>query len=294
MKVGFIGLGAMGAAMASNLLKAGHAVTVWNRSPDATAPLVSLGAKAAGTPERAAQGEALMSMLANDKAVREVLLDGGLLDAMDPGTVHVNHATISVELAKTLAEEHARRGLGYVSAPVFGRPDVAAAGKLNILAAGKPGDVQKVQPLLEAMGTKVWPLGEAPERANIVKIAGNFMLVTAVESMAEASTLTRAYGVSAADFLDIMTNTLFASPVYQGYGRMIVEERFKPAGFALPLTLKDVGLALEAGTSRRVPLPFAGVLRDTLLEALAQGDEALDISALSQVAARRANLEGAG
>jgi 3-hydroxyisobutyrate dehydrogenase-like beta-hydroxyacid dehydrogenase len=294
MKVGFIGLGAMGAAMASNLLKAGHAVTVWNRSPDATAPLVSLGAKAAGTPERAAQGEVLMSMLANDKAVREVLLDGGLLDAMDPGTVHVNHATISVELAKTLAEEHARRGLGYVSAPVFGRPDVAAAGKLNILAAGKSGDVQKVLPLLEAMGTKVWPLGEAPERANIVKIAGNFMLVTAVESMAEASTLTRAYGVSAADFLDIMTNTLFASPVYQGYGRMIVEERFKPAGFALPLTLKDVGLALEAGTSRRVPLPFAGVLRDTLLEALAQGDEALDISALSQVAARRANLEGAG
>ncbi|HEY9131547.1 MAG TPA: NAD(P)-dependent oxidoreductase [Dyella sp.] len=292
MKVGFIGLGAMGAAMASNLVKAGHAVTVWNRSPDATAPLVSLGAKAAGTPERAAQGEVLMSMLANDKAVREVLLDGGLLDAMDPGTVHVNHATISVELARVLAEEHARRGLGYVSAPVFGRPDVAAAGKLNILAAGKPGDVQKVQPLLEAMGTKVWPLGETPERANIVKIAGNFMLVTAVESMAEASTLTRAYGVSAADFLDIMTNTLFASPVYQGYGKLIVEERFKPAGFALPLTLKDVGLALEAGTSRRVPLPFAGVLRDTLLEALAQGDEALDISALSQVAARRANLEG--
>jgi 3-hydroxyisobutyrate dehydrogenase-like beta-hydroxyacid dehydrogenase len=290
MKVGFIGLGAMGAAMASNLIKAGHTVTVWNRSEAATAPLVSLGAKVAATPDRAAQGDVLHSMLANDKAVREVILDSGLLDAMDPGTVHVNHATISVELAKTLAQEHAQRGLGYVSAPVFGRPDVAAAGKLNILAAGKAAAVQKVQPLLEAMGAKIWPLGEEPERANIVKIAGNFMLVTAVESMAEASVLTRAHGVSAGDFLEIMTSTLFASPVYQGYGKLIVEQRFKPAGFTLPLTLKDVGLALEAGTSRRVPLPFASVLRDTLLEALAQGDEDLDISSLSQVAARRANL----
>jgi 3-hydroxyisobutyrate dehydrogenase-like beta-hydroxyacid dehydrogenase len=290
MKVGFIGLGAMGVAMASNLVKAGHTVTVWNRSEAATAPLASLGAKVAATPDRAAQGEVLHSMLSNDKAVREVILDSGLLDAMDPGTVHVNHATVSVELAKTLAEEHAKRDLGYVSAPVFGRPDVAAAGKLNILAAGKASAVQKVQPLLEAMGAKIWPLGEEAERANIVKIAGNFMLVTAVESMAEASALTRAHGVSAGDFLEIMTSTLFASPVYQGYGKSIVEQRFKPAGFALPLASKDVGLALEAGTSKHVPLPFASILRDSLLEALAQGDEALDLASLSLVAARRANL----
>jgi len=290
MKVGFIGLGAMGAAMASNLVKAGHTVTVWNRSEAATVPLVSLGAKVAATADRAAQGEVLHSMLANDKAVREVILDSGLLDGMDPGTVHVNHATISVELARVLVEEHAKRNLGYVSAPVFGRPDVAAAGKLNILAAGKVSAVQKVQPLLEAMGAKIWPLGEEPERANIVKIAGNFMLVTAVESMAEASALTRAHGVSAGDFLEIMTSTLFASPVYQGYGKSIVEQRFKPAGFALPLASKDIGLALEAGTSRHVPLPFASLLRDSLLEALAQGDEALDLASLSLVAARRANL----
>jgi 3-hydroxyisobutyrate dehydrogenase-like beta-hydroxyacid dehydrogenase len=229
-------------------------------------------------------------MLANDKAVREVILDSGLLDAMDPGTVHVNHATISVELARVLAEEHAKRDLGYVSAPVFGRPDVAAAGKLNILAAGKISAVQKVQPLLEAIGAKIWPLGEEPEHANIVKIAGNFMLVTAVESMAEASALTRAHGVSAGDFLEIMTSTLFASPVYQGYGKSIVEQRFKPAGFTLPLASKDIGLALEAGTSRHVPLPFASLLRDSLLEAVAQGDEDLDLASLSLVAARRANL----
>lgn len=291
MKVGFIGLGAMGSAMASNLLAAGHTLTVWNRSAAATEPLASLGARVAKTADRAVQGEVLCSMLANDQAVREVFLDGGVLDAMDPGTVHVNHATISVALAKELAAEHARRGVEYVAAPVFGRPDMAAAAKLNILVAGKPAAIQKARPLLEAMGSRLWPLGEAPERANVAKIAGNFMLAAAIESMAEATALTRAHGVSAADFLDVMTNTLFAAPAYQGYGKLIAEQRFKPAGFALPLGYKDVGLALAAGEAQRVPLPFAGVLRDAMLEALAAGDAELDWSALALVAARRAHLD---
>jgi 3-hydroxyisobutyrate dehydrogenase-like beta-hydroxyacid dehydrogenase len=291
MKVGFIGLGAMGSAMAGNLLAAGHTLTVWNRSGAATEPLASLGAKVAKTADRAAQGEVLCSMLANDQAVREVFLDGGLLDAMDRGTVHVNHATISVALAQELAAEHEKRGLEYVAAPVFGRPDIAAAAKLNILVAGKPAAIERVRPLLEAMGSRLWPLGEAPERANVAKIAGNFMLASAIESMAEATALTRAYGVSAADFLEVMTNTLFASPAYQGYGRLIAEQRFKPAGFALPLGYKDVGLALAAGEAQRVPLPFAGVLRDAMLEALAAGDAELDWSALALVAARRAHLD---
>lgn len=294
MKVGFIGLGAMGSAMASNLLAAGHALTVWNRSVTATEPLASLGARVARSADRAAQGEVLCSMLANDQAVREVFLDGGLLDAMDRGTVHVNHATISVALAQELAAEHEKRGLEYVAAPVFGRPDVAAAAKLNIVVAGKPAAVERVRSLLEAMGSRLWPLGEAPERANVVKIAGNFMLASAIESMAEASALTRAYGVGAAEFLDVMTNTLFAAPAYQGYGKLIAEQRFKPAGFALPLGFKDVGLALAAGEAGRVPLPFAGVLRDAMLEALAAGDAEMDWSALALVAARRAHLDERG
>ncbi len=291
MKVGFIGLGAMGSAMASNLVAAGHTVTVWNRTEAATEPLASLGARVAKTPDRAAQGEVLCSMLANDRAVREVFLDSGLLDAMDPGTLHVNHATISVALAHELAAEHARRGLAYVAAPVFGRPDMAAAARLNILAAGAPAAIDRARPLLEAMGSRVWPLGDAPERANVAKIAGNFMLAAAIESMAEATALTRAHGVSAADFLEVMTNTLFAAPAYQGYGKLIAEQRFKPAGFSLPLGLKDVELALTAGSAARVPLPFAGVLRDSLLEALAAGDAELDWSALALVAARRAHLD---
>jgi 3-hydroxyisobutyrate dehydrogenase-like beta-hydroxyacid dehydrogenase len=291
MKVGFIGLGAMGGAMASNLIAAGHTVTVWNRSPAATESLASLGARVASTPDRAAQGDALHSMLANDDAVRAIFLDNGLLDAMDPETVHVNHATISVALAKLLVEEHAKRGIGYVAAPVFGRPDVAAAGKLNIMAAGNASAIDKVRPLLEAMAVRVWPMGDAPERANIAKIAGNFMLAAAIESMAEATALTRAHGVSAADFLEVMTNTLFAAPAYQGYGKLIAERRFEPAGLTLPLGLKDVSLAQEAAYAARVPMPFAGVLRDSLLEALAGGDESLDWSALSLVSAQRAHLD---
>lgn len=291
MKVGFIGLGAMGSAMASNLIAAGHAVTVWNRSDAATEPLASLGAKVARTADRAVLGDAVCSMLANDQAVRAVFLDSGLLDAMDSGTVHVNHATISVALARELAEAHAARGIDYVAAPVFGRPDAAAAAKLNIVAAGKAAAIDKVRSLLDAMGAKTWPMGDAPERANVVKIAGNFMLAAAIESMAEASALTRAHGVSAAEFLELMTSTLFASPAYQGYGKLIAEERYSPAGFAMPLGLKDVGLALSAGEATRVPMPFAGVLRDHFLDALAHGGEALDWSALALVAARRAGLD---
>lgn len=294
MKVGFLGLGAMGAAMATNLLKAGHDVTVWNRSAAAAQPLAALGAAVASTPAAAAHGDAVLSMLANDEAVRGVILDGGVLAALAPGAVHVNHATVSVKLAGELAQAHAARGVGYVAAPVFGRPDVAAAGRLNILAAGEARAIERVRPLLEAMGSRVWPLGEAPERANVAKIAGNFMLASAIESMAEASALVRAHGIGAADFLEVMTTTLFAAPAYQGYAKLIAGQRFKPAGFALPLGYKDVRLALEAGEAARVPLPFAGVLRDSLLEALAAGDEDVDWSVLSQVAARRARLDQRG
>lgn len=292
MKVGFIGLGAMGSAMASNLVAAGHNVTVWNRSEAASEKLASLGAKIARTPDRAAQGDVVHSMLASDQAVREVFIDGGLLDAMEPSTVHVNHATISIALARQLAEEHAKRGLGYVAAPVFGRPDVAAAGKLNIVVAGQANAIERAKPLLDVMAAKIWPMGDIPERANVVKLAGNFMLVTAIESIAEASTLARAYGVSAGDFIELMTSTLFASPVYQGYGKSIAERRFQPPGFALPLGLKDVMLAQDAGHAAQVPMPLAGVLRDSLLEALADGAEGMDLSALARVSERRANLDG--
>ena len=295
MKVGFIGLGQMGSAMASNLVAGGHTVTVWNRSGEACKPLESLGAKVASTPARAAQGEVLCSMLADDAAVREVVLESGLLDAMDAGTIHVNHATISLALVRELAAAHAARGLEYVAAPVFGRPDAAAAGKLNVVVAGKSPAIEAVRPLLDLMGEKVWPMGESPERANVVKIAGNFMLGVAIESMAEAAALGRAHGVSAADLLNVLTHTMFAVPAYQNYGKLIAESTYTPRiGLTLPLGLKDVGLALTASDEGRTPLPLAGVVRDGLLQALATGDASRDWAALGDAAARRGNLAERG
>jgi 3-hydroxyisobutyrate dehydrogenase-like beta-hydroxyacid dehydrogenase len=292
LRIGFIGLGSMGAGMAANLVKAGHAVTVWNRSPEAARPLAEQGAAVADSAAAAAAGaEVLHSMLANDAAVREVLLEGGVLDALPKGAVHVNHATLSVALARELADAHERRGIGYVAAPVFGRPAVAASGELNIVAAGSPEALAKAMPLLEPLAGKVWPMGEDPVRANIVKIAGNFLIGATIESIAEASALTRSHGVSARDFLEVMSGSLFASPVFKTYGGLIAEENYSPAGFKMTLGFKDIGLARSAAEAKRVPMPFASVLHDTLLEALAAGEGELDWSALAKVAAQRARLE---
>ncbi|MFC0383351.1 NAD(P)-dependent oxidoreductase [Chromohalobacter israelensis] len=291
MKIGFIGLGAMGCGMASQLLEAGHEVTVWNRSTEAVEALTRKGAKAAKTPADAARHEVLVSMLADDQAAHQVLIESKAVEAMKKGSVHINMATVSVAFARGMTALHDRLGVAYIAAPVLGRPDVAAAGKLNIIAAGDPAQIERVRPVLDAMGQAVWPLGESPERANVVKIAANFMLATAIESMAEASTLTRAYGIEASDFLDFVTNTLFASPAYQGYGKMIAEARFEPAGFTMRLGHKDVGLALRAGDERHVALPLGSAVRDRLLDALAHGDGEKDWSGLAEVAARQAHLD---
>lgn len=292
MRIGFIGLGSMGAGMAGNLIKGGHEVTVWNRSADAAKPLAEQGAKVAAQASGAAEGaEVLHSMLANDAAVREVILKGGVLDTLPKGAVHVNHATISVELARELIEAHESRGVGYVAAPVFGRPAVAAQGGLNIVVSGKPDAVKTVQPLLELLAQKVWPMGEDPIRATIVKIGGNFMIGAAIESMAEATTLTRAHGVSAKDFLDVMSNSLFAAPIYKTYGGMIAEDTYTPAAFKLSLGFKDVGLARAAAEAKRVPMPLASVLHDALLESLASGDGDIDWAGMARVAAARARLK---
>jgi len=291
MNIGFIGLGAMGKGMAARLVAAGHTVTVWNRSRDAVDALVAAGARAADSAAAAARNEVVHSMLADDGALRAVLIEGGALDAMPANSVHVNHATISVAFAKELAARHRERGVSYVAAPVFGRPDAAAAGKLHVLAAGDADAVARVRPLLEAIGQSVWPLGEAPERANAVKIAGNFMIASAIETMAEATALTRAHGVSAREFLDVMTNTLFAAPVYKTYGGLIAEQRYSPPGFGMKLGYKDAGLTLAASSDAAVPMPIASLLRDAFLDALAHDDGDLDWSALAEVSARRANLD---
>ena len=290
MEIGFVGLGKMGKAIAGLLLSKGHKVRVWNRSPEAVQELVAKGAEAADHPAALAKSDFLLSMLANDTATRDVIVNQGVLDAARPGLIHINLATVSVALAKEFAELHRERKIGYIAAPVFGRPDAAAAGKLNVVVAGDPAVVAKAQPILDAIGQKSWPVGDQPESANIVKIAGNFMIASAIETMGEAVALTRSHGVKADAFLDILTNTLFAAPAYKVYGAMIAGEKYEPAGFTAPLALKDVRLTLAAADEKNVPMPFANVLRDSLMELIATGGGDKDWVAMAQVAARRAGL----
>ncbi|QJE74800.1 NAD(P)-dependent oxidoreductase [Aerophototrophica crusticola] len=288
MDIGFIGLGNMGSAMVANLLKAGHRVRVWNRTAEAARALADKGAVPVDRPHDAFGGDAVLSMLADDRAVRAVLLDGGVLEQAPAGLVHANMATISVALAQELAERHAARGIGYVAAPVFGRPPAAAAAQLNIVTAGAADALARVQPLFDVLGQRTWPVGDDPVRANVVKLSGNFMIAAAIEAMGEATTLAAAYGVEPRDLLEILTNTLFAAPAYKGYGEQIASGRYEPAGFKLALGLKDVRLALEAGEGRSVPLPLGSLLRDGFLDSIAHGDGEKDWAALALVARRRA------
>jgi len=288
MDIGFIGLGNMGKAIAGNLIKGGHKLTVWNRSPGPAQELAKLGAAAASSPAEAFANDIVISMLADDKALRGSLIDNGVLAGARQDVLHINMATISVALAEELTELHAKLGQGYVAAPVFGRPDAAEAAKLNVVVAGPRQLVDRAQPLFDLVGQKTWHMGDEPRRANAAKLAGNFMIGAAIEAMAEATTLAAGYGVPAADLLDLLTNTLFASPVYKGYGGMIAADRYQPAAFKLSLGLKDLRLALAAGDQANVPLPMASLVRDNLLAAVANGEGDLDFAALARVAQRQA------
>ena len=290
MNIGFIGLGTMGSRIATNLVNAGHTVRVWNRDRAAMDALARLGARPVATAREAFAGDVVFSMLADDDAVHAVI--DGLLDDAPKGLVHANLATISIPLARDLAARHRARGLAYVAAPVFGRPELAADGKLTVVAAGHPAAVARVEPLLDVIGQRTWHIGTAPERANVVKLAGNLMLAAAVEAMAEASAMGWGYGVTPAELLDILTNGVFTAPAYQLYGAAIAERRYEPAGFRLSLVLKDVRLALAAGDAASTPLPLASVVHDALLEAIAHGDGDRDLAALAAVAMRRAGAPG--
>ena len=291
MKIGFIGLGKMGSAIATNILKAGHDVTVWNRSAEPVAALAKKGAIPAKAPEDALQGDAVFSMLASDAAMRAVGLDGKLLDGAKKGLIHSCCATISTAFARELTAAHERRGLHYVASPVFGRPDAAAKGQLIVIAAGAPAQVAALKPVYEKIGRRLAVAGDVPERANLFKIAGNFMIASALETMGEAMALLRKGGVDAALFHDVLSNSLFAGPVYQGYGAAIVHRVFEPAGFELKLGLKDVELARAAAGEMQMTMPLADLVVDHFNTAIRDGMGEQDWSAISRVIARQAGLD---
>jgi len=292
MKVGFIGLGNMGSTIARNLIKAGHDLTVYNRTRSRAEAFASLGASVAETPAEAAfDADALITMLADDRAVEDVIFSPGNAIATFPaGAVHISMSTISVGLSRRLAEAHREKLQHYLAAPVFGRPDAAAAAKLFIIVAGPAEQIERCRPLFDAIGQKTFLVGEEALAANVIKLAGNFLLTTVIESLGEAFAFGRKFGVDPQAFLDILTNSLFPAPVYRNYGSMIASDKFEPAGFKLPLGLKDNRLLLAAAEEAAAPMPMASLVHDRFVAALAQGLGEADWSAIARISYQNAGL----
>ena len=295
MKVGFIGLGHMGSGMAANLLRAGHEVMVFNRSADKRRPLLELGAREAATVADACAEGVVITMLADDAALRQIALaDGGIVARLRAGGTHVSMSTVSVGLTRELTAAHLQARQSFIAAPVFGRPEMAAAGKLFIVAAGEAEAVKMCQPLLDAMGQRTFQFGTEPQAASLVKLTGNFLLAATIETLGEALALIGKAGIDPAGFVELMTSTLFPAPAYRTYGNLIVERKFEPAGFAAPLGQKDVRLLLAASEALHVPMPVASLVNDRFHRLIAQGGEKLDWSAISQLAAEDAGLHRTG
>jgi len=291
MKIGFIGLGAMGRPMANHIARAGHEVIAWNRTragdgvDDCAANL-----RLAETPAECAEVDILVTMLADDRAIEEVLLHKGVLAALAPATVHVEMATISVAMTKRLEGLHARRQGMFVAAPVFGRVEAVVAAKLFVVAAGDSRAVQYAAPVFDAVGQKTFVVGSKPHLASLVKIAGNLLVAAVIENLAEAIALIRKAGMDPYHFVEVITASVLPAPAYSVYGTRIAARDYTPASFKLQLGLKDINLALAAGEEFEVPLPTASLLHDHLIAALAQGHGGKDWSAIGEVVAANAGL----
>jgi 3-hydroxyisobutyrate dehydrogenase-like beta-hydroxyacid dehydrogenase len=293
MQLAFIGLGAMGSAIAANLLAAGHQVRVYNRHAEKAEPLRAAGATVHSTPADAARAaEAVFTMVSDDAALLEVTFGAqGIAAGLPPDAVHVCLSTVGVATAREVAQRHADAGQRYVAAPVFGRPDAAAARKLHVMAAGADEAVQKVLPALRDIGQTANVVGPEPWQANLVKLVGNMMLVTMVETLGEACAMAEKSGLAPARLVELLTGTLFDAGPYKAYGAAIAAKRFQPAGFALPLAQKDVRLVLAAGEQAGVALPLASLVRDRFLAARARGAGAgHDLAALAEIAFVEAGL----
>lgn len=291
MDAALIGLGQMGTGIAKSLLRAGHRLRLYNRTVARAEALLGAGALLARSVAEACQEDVVMTMLADDAAVEVVTFgQGGIAASLKPGAIHVSLSTISVTLSERLVTEHARLGQEYVAAPVFGRPDAAEAARLAVVTAGKPDAVQRCRPLFEAMGPKLLVAGERPASANVIKLIGNFLLGSVIESLAEAFALGRKSGVDEEFLFEFLTTALFPAPVYRNYGEAILRRRFEPARFTASLGAKDIHLVLAAAEAQGMPMPIASVVRDRLLTAVARGNAESDWSVLGRIAEEDAGL----
>ncbi len=279
----------MGSGMAASSLKAGHKVIVYNRTRAKAEPLMAQGARVVDSVADACREGAVLTMLANDDAVKSLVLGkGGIIDNLPKGGIHISSSTISVALSEALTKAHAKAGQRFLAAPVFGRPDAAATGRLFVVAAGSADALAAATPLLDAIGQKTFVVSETPQAANLVKLSGNFLIAVVIESLGEAMALVGKGGVGPHQYLDILTSTLFTAPVYKTYGGLIADKNFSPAGFAASLGQKDIRLTLAAAEDLCVPLPLASLLRDRFLTLMAHGGNELDWSAIGGLAAKDA------
>ena len=293
--IAVIGLGQMGTPIARNLLAEGFALSVYNRSREKAEPLAALGAIIADSPANAVlPGGVAVTLMANDAALEAVSLGeggkGGFVERLGAGGLHISMSTVSPGTSKKLAEAHARHGSLFVAAPVFGRPDAAAARKLYICASGSAEAKERAWPILSVLGQRVQDFGEAPGAANLVKLSGNFMIASAIEALSEAMALCEKNGIDRQTFYDFFTSANFACPVYQNYGRVLAARAYSPAGFALELGLKDIRLARESAAAAGVPVPFADLLFQRFQDAVARGDGQLDWSAIELATAEAAGI----
>jgi 3-hydroxyisobutyrate dehydrogenase-like beta-hydroxyacid dehydrogenase len=294
-KIGFVGLGRMGTAMAANLAASGRRVIAYVRRPDQTVRLEALGLTPTTDIGDLLDCKVVISMLPDDAAVRDIVFGRGdigfrgLAAGLTPGAVHLSMSTISTAATSLLASEHERNGQGYVAAPVFGNPDAAKARQLFIVAAGVLADVDRCRPLLDCLGQKTFVIGADPQHANLVKLLGNMMSATALEMMGEAVAVVRKRGLDPRSFVEIMTGTMFGGRAHRIYGDKIARQSYA-AGFVLPLVLKDVRLALAEAENAGVPLPSVSVVRDRLITGIARGHGDLDWTALALIAGEEAGL----
>ena len=291
--VGFIGLGSMGLPIAMNLLESGYKLRVYNRTLQKAQPLVDKGAELGKSPADVVEpGGIVISMLANDQALEDVVLgENGILEKLGNGGIHISMSTISPTTAQNLAQQHEQKGTHYLAAPVFGRPDAAAARKLWICLSGNGAAKERVLPLLNVLGQKVFDFGEQVSAANVVKLSGNFLIISAIEAMAEAFTLAEKNGIDRNQVAELFGQTLFACPIYQNYGRMIAQEQYEPAGFKLALGLKDVELALQTAKESQMPMPFASLVRDRLISSIAKGRGDIDWTGLALGVSEEAGIK---
>ncbi|MGA8366331.1 MAG: NAD(P)-dependent oxidoreductase [Candidatus Acidiferrales bacterium] len=291
--VGFIGLGNMGEPIAANLLSAGYGLRVYNRTASKAAALVAKGAKAAANAaEVSSPGGIVLTMVANDQALEEICLPAGsFVERLGSGGVHISLSTIAPATARRLIEHHARHGVEFVSAPVFGRPEAAAAKRLWVCVSGPAAAKKRTQPILAAIGQGVFDFGEGAGAANVMKLCGNFLIASAIEALAESFALAEKNGASKQQLSEMLGKTFFACPAYQTYGKIIAEEKFEPAGFRLALGLKDVTLVLETAAASSMPMPLASLLHDHMLAAVAKGRENMDWTAVALGVAEDAGLK---